>query len=105
MQESRLSTPRLALVGPIPLALSLTPPSVLYRFLALELEPFRSQGERFLVVGILGWNVFCWLVRVSHVAKIFKFGPKRVLDLGLLKTNQRGMLIPNNDKAFLAYLI
>jgi len=39
------------------------------------------------------------------VAKIFKFGPKRVLDLGLLKTNQRGMLIPNNDKAFLAYLI
>ena len=71
----------------------------------MELEPFRSQGERFLVVGILGWNVFCWLVRVSHVAKIFKFGPKRVLDLGLLKTNQRGMLIPNNDKALLTYLI
>ena len=80
-------------------------PGVFCRFLALELEPFRSQGERFLVVGILGWNVFCWLVRVSHVAKICKFGPKRVLDLGLLKTNQREMLIPNNDKALLAYLI
>ena len=49
--------------------------------------------------------MFCWLVRVSHVAKIFEFGPKRVLDLGLLKTNQGEMLIPNNDKALLAYLI
>ena len=78
---------------------------VFCRFLALELEPFRSQGERFLVVGILGWNVFCWLVRVSHVAKICKVGPKRVLDLGLLKTNQGEMLVPNNDKALLAYLI
>ena len=84
LQESRLSNPRSALVGPVLFALRLPLPGVLYRFLALELEPFRSQRERFLVAGILRWNVFCWLVRVLHGLKVCTFGSERALDHGLI---------------------